>query len=393
MSRADDGIVVVGGGLAGLRCAEALRKRGYDGRVRLICGEHEAPYDRPPLSKELSRTPAFLREAGWYPDNDVELVLGRPAKALEPARRTVTLAGEEAIGYEKLLIATGAGARPLPLLSGFENALPLRTVADARALGAILAPGVRLVVVGAGFIGQEVASAARRIGASVTIVEALELPLAGLLGVDVGRRLVRMHREEGVKVILSAQITAAHGDSHVEELELATGERLGCDAVVVGVGVAPAAGWLAGTGLDPSGVLTDPAGRTSIPDVFAAGDVSRPFDEVQGRHVRTEHWEAASRQGTAAAAAMLGDSPQKPPPPSFWSDQHGHRLQYVGHADIADEVRIDGDPDARDFSALYLHRGRPVAGLALDRPREIAAIRRCIADSNRPAPNTKETDR
>jgi NADPH-dependent 2,4-dienoyl-CoA reductase/sulfur reductase-like enzyme len=224
----------------------------------------------------------------------------------------------------------------------------------------------------------------------VTIVEALEVPLAGILGERVGRWIVDLHRDEGVRVLTGAMLESAAGNGRVEELTLAGGAKLACDAVVVGVGVAPAAGWVAGSGLDPSGIATDAAGRTGIPHVWAAGDVSRPFDPRLFDHVRTEHWDAASRQGVAAATAMVGETPRQPGLPSFWSDQYGLRIQYVGHAEGADEARVSGDPGERDFHVLYQRAGRPVAALTVDRPRELAALRRLI-ESGAPA-DSRPTD-
>jgi NADPH-dependent 2,4-dienoyl-CoA reductase/sulfur reductase-like enzyme len=222
-------------------------------------------------------------------------------------------------------------------------------------------------------------------GLEVTVVEALELPLAGILGRDVGRWLVGLHGDEGVRMLTSTRLAAAHGNGRVEELELATGERIGCDAVVVGVGVAPAAGWLDGSGLDPAGIRTDPGGCTELPHVYAAGDVARPFDPRLAEHVRTEHWDAASRQGVAVAASILGEPTARPALPSFWSDQYGLRIQYAGHAAGADEISIDGSPGERDFSVLYLRERRPVAALAVGRPRDLARARRLIETFDHPA--------
>jgi NADPH-dependent 2,4-dienoyl-CoA reductase/sulfur reductase-like enzyme len=379
------GVVIAGGGLAGQRCAETLRSRGYDGGVTMVCAEPELPYDRPPLSKGALRDasadqPLWFRAPAWYADNRVELLLGERATALDPSRRRLELSSGGSLAYDELLIATGAGARTLAQLEGFANAQALRTLADARRLRAQLMPGARLAIVGAGFIGQEVAATALAAGVEVTLIEALPLPLAGLLGERIGRWLTELHSAAGVRVLLSAQVSAARGGLRIEQLELADGRTIDCDAVVVGVGVAPQAEWLAGSGLDPAGVLTDTAGRTALPHVFAAGDVCRPFDPRCGRHVRTEHWDAAARQGAAAGSAMLGDDPRPPGLPSFWSDQHGIRIQYVGHADEADSLRIDGDPDDLDFSVLYSRRGRAVAALTVGRPRELIALRRLIED-------------
>ncbi|MGB2851635.1 MAG: FAD-dependent oxidoreductase, partial [Solirubrobacterales bacterium] len=244
--------------------------------------------------------------------------------------------------------------------------------------------------VGAGFIGQEVASTARAQGASVTIIEALDLPLGTVLGAEVGRWLADMHREEGVRMLLSTQIAAAHGNGRVEQLDLTFGERIDCDAVVVGVGVSPAARWLAGSGLATDGIRTDASGRTALPHVYAAGDVSRPYDQRVGDHVRTEHWDAASRQGVAAAMSMLGGEPRPTPLPSFWSDQYGLRIQYAGHTAGADEVRISGQPGNRDFAVLYRRGARPVAALAVGRPRELAAMRRLIETAYEDEPQPTE---
>ena len=395
MRHRGDGVVIAGGGLAAQRCAETLRKRGYEAPIRIVCAEDEAPYDRPPLSTDVAAGTADgasvrFRDAGWYGDNDVELLLGRSASGLDPEARELLLDDDSRLRYDELLIATGAAPRMLPSLERFENAFPLRTLADAGRLREALAGGSHLVIVGAGFIGQEVASTARRQGVEVTIVEALDVPLAGVHGERVGRWIADLHREEGVRVLTGAMLASASGNGRVEELTLADGENIACDAVVVGVGVAPAADWVAGSGLDPSGIATDAAGRTGIPHVWAAGDVSRPFDPHLFDHVRTEHWDAASRQGVAVATAIVGETPRDPGLPSFWSDQYGLRIQYVGHAEGADEARISGKPGERDFHVLYQRAGRPVAALTVNRPRELAAMRRLI-ESGAPA-DARATD-
>jgi NADPH-dependent 2,4-dienoyl-CoA reductase/sulfur reductase-like enzyme len=390
-----DGVLIVGGGLASQRCAETLRSRGHEGRIRIVCGEAEAPYDRPPLSKGVlagqvpDRDVAF-RPATWYEDNRVELTLGRLARQLRPRRSLIELDDGAELGYEKLLIATGSAARRLPALEGYSNVHSLRTLADARRLRAELRPGARLAIVGAGFIGQEVAATARRAGAEVTILEALPTPLAHILGEEAGRWFAELHSDEGVDVRLGTMLESANGNGAVEELVIKGGERLACDAVVVGVGVAPAAAWLGGSGLEAEGVLTDQAARTRIPDVYAAGDVARSFDQRAGEHTRTEHWDAAARQGVAAAQAILGDEPDRGPLPSFWSDQYGIRIQYVGHAHLADGSRVEGDPRERDFAVIYTRGERPIAALAVGRPRALARLRRQIERSYDEPTNGKE---
>ena len=383
----DPGIVLVGGGLASQRAAETLRRRGYDGPVRIVCAEAEPPYDRPPLSKQVlagaaSEDSVGFRPAAWYAENGVELLLGERAAALEAERRQLVLAGGERLPYDQLLIATGGEARRLPFLR-HENVHALRTLADARALRAELRPGTRLAIVGAGFIGQEVAATARHLGVEVTIVEALATPLAPILGEQLGSWFADLHAEEGVRLITGAMLEGARGGERVEELVLADGRRLECDVVVVGVGTVPATGWLRGSGLDERGVRVDAAGRTELPGVYAAGDASIPFDPRWGAHSRTEHWDAAAWQGAATARAMLGEEPGAPPLPSFWSDQYGVRVQCVGHPHHGDEVAVEGDPAARDFEAVFSRAGVPVAGLTVGRPRAIPALRKRIENGER----------
>jgi len=390
-----EGIVIVGGGLAAQRCAEGLRRRGYEGPARIVCAEPDPPYDRPPLSKEVLAGTAEEESVGyrpgwWYEERGIELLLGARAEALEPERRTVRLDSGASLAYEKLLIATGGAPRRLPFLEGYENVHYLRTIADARRLRAELAPGARLAIVGAGFIGQEVAATARGLGVEVAMIEALETPLAPILGAELGRWFAQLHLEEGVRVIVGAMLEGAHGSGRVEELVLADGRRLECDAVVVGVGTVPATAWLAGSGLGEGGVQVDTAGRTALPDVYAAGDASLPFDPRFGAHARTEHWDAAAWQGAAVAKSMLGEYPGTPPLPSFWSDQYGLRIQSVGHPQHADAVLVEGDPAARDFEAVFTRAGVPVAGLAVGRPRAIPALRKRIEGSDRFAPDPKE---
>ncbi len=389
------GVVIVGGGLAAQRCAETLRRRDYEGPVRMVCAEPEPPYDRPPLSKELlagdvSEETVAYRPAGWYEEKQVELLLGVRAKGLDPAGRRLRLDSGSELSYAKLLIATGGAARRLPFLEGFENVHYLRTLADARRLRGELTAGARLAIVGAGFIGQEVAATARRLGVEVTMIEALEMPLAPILGAELGAWFAELHRDEGVRVLTGAMLEGARGSGRVEELVLADGTVLACDAVVVGVGTIPATGWLEGSGFEAGGVPTDTAGRTKLPAVFAAGDASVPFDPRFGVHARTEHWDAAAWQGAAVAKSMLGEYPGTPPLPSFWSDQYGLRIQYVGHAHRSDAVAFDGDPASRDFEAVFTQSGVAVAGLTVGRPRAIPALRKQIDRGHFPAAEREE---
>jgi 3-phenylpropionate/trans-cinnamate dioxygenase ferredoxin reductase component len=377
------GVVIAGGGLAAQRCCETLRSQGYDGSIRIVSDEPIPPYDRPPLSKELlvgEMTPAEIgfRPRDWYEQAGIELLLGERAQELDPARRKLRLAGGRVLPYDRLLIATGSAPRRLPGAEGFSNVHYLRTLADARALRAALRPGARLAVIGAGFIGQEVAASARHVGADVTIVEALAAPLVRVLGSDLGAWFADLHRTQGVKVYLGTAIERFLGNGKVEELRVAGERRIPCDAVVIGVGIAPATEWLADAGLPPGGVPVDELGRTELPNVFAAGDSALPFDPDLGVHVRSEHWEAAARQGIAAARGMLGLDAAPATLPSFWSDQYGIRIQYLGHADGADQVSVEGDRDSRNFTATFSRAGVPVAALLVGRPHALAKTRRML---------------
>ena len=375
-----EGVLIVGGGLASQRAIETLRARGYEGRIQLVCGEAELPYDRPPLSKGLLSGKTHESEIGfqparWYADQRVELIFGHRATGFDEKQRRVRVDDGQELAYDALLIATGSAPRILPSLARYSNVHFLRTLADARRLRDELGEGARLTIVGAGFIGQEVAATARAACAEVTLIEALPAPLGSVLGNAVGQWLMKMHAEEGVDVRLSTKLEGAQGNGTVEELRLSDGRALACDTVVVGIGVAPAAGWLAGSRLGTDGVITDQCGRTHVPHVFAAGDVTRGFDPRVGEHRHSEHWDAAARQGVAAARTMLGETPEPAPAPSFWSDQYGLRIQYTGYAELSDEATVEGSPDQRCFSVVYTREGRPIGALTVNDPRAYARLR------------------
>ena len=385
-----DGVLIVGGGLAAQRCAEALRRGGYEAPVRIVCGEAHRPYDRPPLSKDLLfeddiSLPAFRPEA-WYEDKAVELIVGVRARALDPRARLVTLADGRELRYGELVIATGARARELPLFSGYANVSTLRAVEDSRLIRTLLAGRRRVVVIGAGFIGQEVAAAARAAGAAVVVVELETLPLVGLLGPELGQWFADLHRAHGVELLLERHVREVHGSGTVEALTLADGRRLACDHVLVAVGVSPDLDWLADSGLPGGGVPTDALGRTVLPGVYAAGDAAASFDPVLERHALSGHWESASREGLQVANTILGGEPGPPYPASFWSDQYGLRIQYLGHAQLADAVAVDGDPRVNDFIATYTRDGRLVAALIVGRPRAVGEIRERLIQTQERTP-------
>ena len=379
----NDGVLIVGGGLAASRCAETLRRLGFERRVRIVCGEAHLPYDRPPLSKDLlavdasGEAPVF-RDGDWYGEREIELLCGARATALDPGAQLVVLADGTTLSYETLVIATGARARRLALFEGRENVSTLRTLEDTEALRSVFRDKRRLAVIGAGFIGQEVAAAARAADAEVTVIELEELPLVGLLGPEIGRWFADLHLANGVELILGAQVAGVAGERRVASIELSDGREIACDHVLVGVGVEPEVGWLESAGLPAGGVCADELGRTELPGVYAAGDAAAVYDPFLARNVLSGHWEAAARQGVQVATSILGREPAPAPLSSFWSDQYGKRIQYLGHAPLADAIEIDGDPAAGDFVAHYTRAGTLVAALVVGRPRAVGQLRESL---------------
>lgn len=378
------GVVIAGGGLAAQRCAETLRRSGYDGRIRMICAEPHRPYDRPPLSKDVladtgvEETISF-RPLSWYVDNSVELLLDVRAQQLNCEKREVLLSNGTTLAFDNLLVATGSRPRCLPVLERFTNVTTLRTVDDARRLRGVLAGSGRLAVIGAGFIGMEVASAARRAGTPTTVIEAASSPLVGVLGARLGDWFADLHRSHGVDMMLGAQVSDSRGNGRVESLTLSDGQTVSCDHVVVGIGVQPEGSWLTGSGLGGKGVRVDVDGRTDVPAVHAAGDVALTFDPALRRHVSGAHWESAGRQGSRVAKTMLGLDPGPVAPSSFWSDLYESRIQYLGHAQLADQVTIDGAPDLADFTATYTRAGKPVAVLLVGRSHQLPQARAALS--------------
>ena len=349
-------VLIVGAGLAGARCAETLRANGFDGDVRIVGAESVPPYERPALSKEhLSGArdagSLELRPRSFWRDNGIELLLGRRVLSVDAEARTALTDGEEELTWDALVLASGAAARSLP---GWDGAHTLRTLADAAALREQLQPGARVAVIGAGFVGTELASTAVSLGASVTLVDVAGAPLERVLGREVGTLLASRYAEAGVELRLGSAVDRSELDA---------------DAIVIAVGVSPETPTLGGA----NGIPTDACGRTPIPGVYAAGDVAEAWHPLLGRRLRVEHWASAAGQGAAVAHAILGNERPHAALPYFWSDQFGRRLQYVGHAERWDAVEIEGDPSS--FVARYLENGATVAALAVDRPTEVASLR------------------
>ncbi|MFG2039838.1 NAD(P)/FAD-dependent oxidoreductase [Dactylosporangium sp. NPDC048998] len=377
-------VVVVGASLSGLRTVQALRRRGYDEPITLIGDERERPYDRPPLSKEFMAAPdasaPYLTADGELEGLGIELLLGRRATGLDPARRRVALAGGDTVPYETLVVATGATARRLAVpgadLGGVHC---LRTLDDARALRRALDRTPRVVVVGGGFIGAEFASAARERGLDVTMIEREPAPFALSLGGQVGTALSRIVQDCGVAVRTGVSVVAAHGNGHVESIALSDGSRVDADLVLLGVGVAPATAWLEGSGVAVSdGVRCDAQLRSvSTPNVYAAGDVAAWPHPGLGREVRIEHWTNANEHADVVAGGITGDAVTAAAVPYVWSDQFGRRLQVVGRSAAGDNVQLV-EANGVLSAAAWSRDGVLTAVLAIDAPRIAVRARKAI---------------
>jgi NADPH-dependent 2,4-dienoyl-CoA reductase/sulfur reductase-like enzyme len=378
-------VLIVGASLAGLRTAEALRAREYDEPITLVGAEAELPYDRPPLSKEYLAPgqPApvpLLRAADAYDELNVELRLNTSATALDPAAQRVTLSDGDTLSYDKLVIACGAHARSLPMAAELEGFLTLRTVADADALRAGLDQGPKVVVLGAGFIGAEVAAAARNRGLEVDLVEMLPAPMSAALGDKVGEVLGRMHRDNGVRVHCGVTLTGAEGDRELRR-SLSDGSRLRADVVVTGLGVQPATAWLTDSGLDVTDGVACEADLKAKgrPDIFAVGDVARWTHPIFDTSVRVEHWTNANEHADIVASAITGQRRIADGVPYVWSDQYGQKIQIVGRPTADDDLTLIEDPAGGKHMAIYERAGRVVGMLTIDAPKTMLRGRKAIA--------------
>ena len=366
-----DSVTVVGASLAGLSTVRALRSRGYEGRIVVVGAERHAPYDRPPLSKAFLAGTASEADLALLGQEDedlgVEWRLGVPAVGLDAAERAVTLADGDAVRSDAVVLATGSRARKLPGAHQLAGVHVLRTLDDAVALRDDLAAGGRLVVVGGGFIGAEVASTARARGLVVTVVEAMPTPLAGPLGPEMGAVCGSLHADHGVRLLTGVGVAGLVGTDRVEAVDLLDGTRLPADIVVVGVGALPNVEWLADSGLDTAGgIATDATCATTAPGIVAVGDCARPYDVHARRPVRVEHWTHALQQPATAAATLLGASAPYTGLPYFWSEQYGVQVQLAGSRAEGDVVTVvHGTVEERSFVATYERDGRLVAVLGV----------------------------
>ncbi|MDV6230601.1 FAD-dependent oxidoreductase [Rhodococcus cercidiphylli] len=378
-------IVIVGASLAGLRAAETARAAGYDGTLVLVGAETHLPYDRPPLSKAFlagegpSDEPFFDGVDALADGLDIELVLGQPASYLDTQSRQVGV-GDTAISYDAVLLATGSTARRLKGTDHLAGVVTLRTLDDARAIAAGLRAGSRTVVIGGGFIGSEVASAARDHGSAAVIVEAAPVPLVRAVGQMAGAWLSSLHGRNGTQLICGTAVESVIGSDRVEGVRLADGRVLEADMVVAGIGADPTTGWLKGSGLTlDNGVRCDSTLRAGEHE-WAAGDVSQWWSEDFDRHLRIEHWTNAAEQGARAMRNLL--DPDKAEPyrhiPYFWSDWYGHRIQLVG-LPVGDPTVVTGSADSDKLVALYREGNRLAGALALNKRSDIMKYRALIA--------------
>jgi len=382
-------IAIVGASLAGLRAAEALRSEGFEGRLVLIGDEPHLPYDRPPLSKEVLKgewepeKTSLIRDRERFDALQLDLRLGCRAVSLDCDARKIALDDGRKVAFDGLVIATGGTPRNLPQAEGLRGVTTLRTLDDCLAIRAALERRPRVAVIGAGFIGAEVAATCRQRGLDVTMIEAMPLPLERALGGDVGAALMQAHREEGVTVHLGVGVEKLEGGDRVEALVLADGTRVPADLVVVGIGVKPAIGWLEGSGLElGDGVMCDATCATNVPGIVAAGDVASWSNPLFDERMRIEHWSNAAEMGFAAAERLLaGDSGGKPfeAVPFFWSDQYDMKIQSAGRCVGADESKlVSGSFAERKYLKLYARKGRLVGALAVNEPRKLIGFRRML---------------
>ncbi len=381
-------VVVVGAGVAGQRCAFELRRCGFDGEIALVGSEPVAAYDRTLLSKEfiefgLAAEDLVFHPAAEYEAEGIHLYSDVAVTGLDTERRRVRLADGRSLRFDTAVVATGG--RPVrPPALNHPEAHVVRDLADAVRLRDVLRAGRRLIVVGAGFVGCEVAATATSLGARVSLVEGSSAPLSGVLGTEVAARLADLHRAHGVELVTGSPATGirTRPDGAVS-VDLTDGSTVSGDDVILAVGMTPDVGWLAGSGLRlRDGIVTDAWCRTSHPDVLAAGDCARWWNPRYGTRMRVEHWDTAARHGVAAARSALGVGEPFSPVPFFWSSQHGTRLQWVGHAPDWDSVEITDTNPPSSFMARYHKNNRLVAACGAGRPQEIAAARKELEEQH-----------
>ena len=362
--------VIVGASLAGAKAAQELRDRGFDGQVVLIGAESERPYERPPLTKdylrgESERDKAHVHPASFYSEHEIELMTGATVTAIDPSGSRVTLDNGRELGYDRLLLTTGAEPRRIDVPgSELEGIHYLRTLADCDALRKCLDEDAKVAVIGAGWIGSEFAASARQRGLSVTVIDPLSLPNERVFGTEIGTFYRDVHVQHGVDMLLGQGLEAFEGDAQVSRVRTSAGKVIECDFAVVGIGVTPRTELAAEAGLEvDNGVVASERLETSAPGIFAAGDVANAWHPFFEQRIRVEHWANALNQGPAAARSMLGEDESYERIPYFFSDQYDVGMEYSGYATSWDQVVFRGDRDGGEFIAFWLRDGRVVGGM------------------------------
>ncbi|HUK59792.1 MAG TPA: FAD-dependent oxidoreductase [Stellaceae bacterium] len=374
----DKHFVIVGAGHAGGRAAEALRATGHKGRVTLLGAERHPPYERPPLSKELlagqvAVEKTFIRPPAWYGEQEIDLRLGNEAVAIDRAAQRVRMKDGTDVPYDALMVTTGARPRVLRLPGGEgPRILYLRDIDDSLRLRELLVPGVRFAVIGAGFIGLEVAATAKKRGASVVVLELAPHVLARVCPPEIGDYVADLHRRNGVEIRTGVGVTALEDKGGEVEIVTSDGERIAADYVAVGIGAQPNTEIAAAAGLAvEDGIKVDEFGRTSDPLIYAAGDVTRHLNPLVGRHIRLEAWQNAQNQAIAVAKVMSGGEVAFAEVPWFWTDQFDMNLQMAGAPDRWDQLVFRGEPAERSFTVFHLADGKPVAVTTVNAPRDM----------------------
>ena len=372
----------MGGGLAATRTAEQLRRSEYTGPITIVSDEDHLPYDRPPLSKEVLRAEiddVTLKPAEFYEDNDITVLLGNGARSVDTSAQSVTLADGSDLGYDELVIATGLVPKTIPSFPDLQGIRVLRSLEESMALREHAGSAQQAVVVGAGFIGCEVAASLRGLGVNVVLVEPQPTPLASVLGEQIGALVSRLHRAEGVDVRCDVGVAEVRGTDNVEQVVLSDGTELDADLVVVGIGSTPATEWLQDSGVElDNGVVCDDAGRTGTPHVWAIGDVASWRHPV-GHQVRVEHWSNVADQARVLVPAMLGkEIPATVSVPYFWSDQYDVKIQCLGEPQADDTVHVVAD-DGRKFLAFYERDGVVAGVVGGGMPGKVMKVRSKIA--------------
>ncbi|MGA8720294.1 MAG: FAD-dependent oxidoreductase [Solirubrobacteraceae bacterium] len=362
--------VIVGASLAGAKAAQELREHGFDGRIVLIGAESERPYERPPLTKdylrgESEREKAYVHRAEFYGEQDIELITGATVTAIDPDGSRVTLDAGRNVGYDKLLLTTGAQPRRIEVPGAdLEGIYYLRTLDDCDALRARIEDSGRVAVVGAGWIGSEFAASARQLGLDVTVIDPLAVPNEQIFGAEIGTFYRDVHVQHGVEMLLGQGLEAFEGDGAVARVRTTAGKVVECDFAVVGIGITPRTNLAADAGIAvENGIGANEHLETSAPGIFVAGDAANAWHPFYERHIRVEHWANALNQGPAAARAMLGGDVSYDRIPYFFSDQYDVGMEYSGYATSWDEVVFRGDREGGEFIAFWLADGRVVGGM------------------------------